>query len=580
MKVFKNFSIHQTIVASISIILLVSVITSVFVIYRVNTNTTNELVNEQANEINKQIVLNYENYTEKVIDMTNQLQKNVTTYDTAYDKVELKEMFVNLEEIEGSIAAITLFDDSGDVVVGTQEVGVSRKVIATKSWYMNALFDDHIIHFSSPHQQDIFTVPMDEVISTSKVFEYTEGGINKRGILLIDMDFSELEALSRVTNLGQTGHIIIVDDDDRIVYTSDKNQYSYESDSYNLIKELIFGSANAVIDDNSMVANINTISGTRWRIATFQNVNAIDEAMKRAFYIGVILVVVTMAVTVVVAYFVARNISTPLKRLDDAIIEFQDGNYDVKVEVQGQKEVQIVTKGYNEMIDKIQELMKEVVDEQEGKRHAELTVLQSQINPHFLYNTLDCMIWLAEENRNEDLVETVNALSTYFRVSLSKGKEFIPISEELKHINSYLLIQKMRYNNAYDFNISCEESVEDVKIMKLILQPLVENAIYHGIDKDDEESYINIDVKRHGKHVVLSVKNSGYGITERKINEIYKAMEVGNEKGSVGMKNVYRRIKLFYGEMAKFVIESELDESTTMSIWLPMNDLGEEGDLV
>jgi two-component system sensor histidine kinase YesM len=577
MKAFRKLSIHQTIVISITAIILISVITSVFLIYGINTNTTNELVNDQANEINKQIVLNYENYTEKVTDMKNQLQKNVASYDTAYDKAELNTMFVNLEELEGSISAITLFDDSGDVVVGTQEVIADRTVVAIKSWFTNAMYDDHIIHFSSPHKQDIFAVAMEEVISTSTVFKYTEGDIQKEGILLIDMDFSELDALSKVTNLGQTGHIIIVDDQDQIVYTSDKSQYSYESDSYYLIKELIFGSANETIDGNSMVANINTISGTRWRIATFQNVNAIDEAMSRALYIGVLLVIITMAITIVVAYFVARDISNPLKKLDDAIIEFQDGNYDVKVEVEGQKEVRIVTKGYNEMIDKIQELMDEVVETQEGKRDAELTVLQNQINPHFLYNTLDCMIWLAEENRNDDLVETVNALSTYFRVSLSKGKELIPISEELRHIESYMLIQRVRYNGAFVFNVQCDKAAEEVKIMKLILQPLVENAIYHGIDKDDEDSFIDIIVSDREEHVVLSVKNSGYGITDEKIAEIYKAVEEGNEKGSVGMKNVYRRIKLFYGDDAKFIIESELDESTTMSIWIPKEKSREEG---
>jgi len=323
-----------------------------------------------------------------------------------------------------------------------------------------------------------------------------------------------------------------------------------------------------------MAVNINTISSTRWRIATFQNINTIAEGMNSALYTVILLVIVTMLITFLVAYFVAKVIINPLKKLNKAIVKFQKGNYDSKVEIQGQKEIKIVTIGFNAMIDKIHQLMDEVVKEQEGKRKTELSVLQNQINPHFLYNTLDCIIWLAEENRNEDLVKTVNALSTFFRVSLSKGKQFIPISEELRHIESYMLIQRMRYNNSFSYSIDCNESVSDYKIMKLILQPLVENAIYHGIDKDDDDSYIKITVRDDDGFVILSVINSGYGITDKKIQELYQMMDKGHDNGSVGMKNVYQRIKLFYGEKSKLLIESELDESTTISIIIPKDKLG------
>lgn len=570
MKTIRDFSIQQTVVLTITVILAISVLITVVSVYSIITVTTKELVSDQASEINKQIVLNYESYTNRVSNLTNLLQEKIIEYDTITDFDELTKLFVSLEEIEESVSAITLFDNSGEVIISTRRIVLDSKEIGIKEWYKRAVFDANILHYSSPYQQVIYGKPNEEVISTSKVIDYNSGYYDRKGVLLIDMNFEGLDSLSTITNLGELGHILILDNNDQIVYSSDDSIFGYNSESYQIVKELVFGRTNTVINKTSMAINVNTISSTRWRIATFQNINMIDVGMKRALYTVVALILITMMVTILVSFYIANKITNPLKKLDRAIIEFQKGIYDSKVEIEGQIEVKIVTRGFNAMIDKIHQLMEEVVKEQEGKRQSELAVLQNQINPHFLYNTLDCMIWLAEQNRNEDLVNTVNALSTVFRISLSKGKQFITIAEELKHIESYLMIQKIRYNDKFDYSIMCDPSVSELKLMKLLLQPIVENAIYHGVDKDDEDSYIHIRVFEKNSNVILSVVNSGYGISEKKINEIHNVMLEGNDNGSIGMKNVFTRIKLFYGAEAKIDIESELDESTTISILIPI----------
>lgn len=559
----------QTIITTIAVILAVSVIITVLSIYNIISITSEELVYEQASEINKQIVFNYENYTNRVENITNLLQKKVFEYDILTQVDQLTDVLMTTEELEDSIVAVTIFDNIGEFLVGTHQLAVDSNDIVYKEWYKNAVYDDTIIHFTSQYEQDIYEGLNQEVISVSKVFEYKDHGLIKKGVLLVDMSFEELDALFNFTNLGPMGHILILDDENQILYASDRSVYDYESRSYEVAKEQIFGSTQASINGIEMVININTVSSTRWRIATFQDVNRIESGMESALFISVLLIAITMIITILVAYLVAKQITNPLKNLSKAMKRFHNGNYDSKVDIEGQKEITIVTTGFNEMIDKIQDLMNEVVNEQEGKRKTEIRALQNQINPHFLYNTLDCLIWLAEEKRNEDLVETVSALSTYFRVSLSKGKQFIPIYDELKHIESYMLIQRLRYNDVFDYSIECAPTVSELKIMKLILQPLVENAIYHGVDKDDRESFIKIKVLKDETNIILSVMNSGYGISEAKIKEINREMVEGNTKGSVGMMNVYKRIKLFYGEKAFINIESELDESTTISIVIP-----------
>lgn len=575
MKLLREFSIKQTMITLITVIIATSVILSVVLIYTINRETTRDLVYGQASEINKQIVLNYENYTNRVSKMMNLFQKRFVEDDMVWGRATLMDLFTAMDNIEPSVGAITLFSNSGELVLSTREVQTASKEIAVEDWFVKPLYDNSVVHYSSPHTQTIYAQELSDVISVTSAVEYIDGGVNKSGILLIDMNFQGLDELSNITNLGEEGHFIIIDAEDNIIYSSE-DKYDVKSDSYSFATHQIFGGKPVTIDGDNMLMNINTIGATRWRIATFQNINSVELGLQRALYTIIVLVTITLIITVIVAYVVSSKITNPLSRLDDAIIKFQEGNIDSKVEVEGQKEIRIVSEGFNDMIDEIHRLMDRVVVEQEGKRKSEISVLQNQINPHFLYNTLDCIIWLAETNRNEDLVNTVNALSTYFRVSLSKGKQFISIAEELLHIKSYMTIQSLRYNQAFTYEVDCDESVADYRIMKLILQPLVENAIYHGIDKEDEDSYINIHVKDEGDIVCLSVMNSGYGITEEKIMDLYRVMEEGNEKGSVGMKNVYHRVKLFYGDEAKIHIDSELDESTTISILIPKTALEQE----
>lgn len=570
---FKDLSIMQTIIGTITIIVALAVFVTVPAAYNIIRLTSDELVYEQAGEINKQIVYNYENYTSRVEGIANLLENKILGFDMARNRDGLEELFLTVEEMEGSVVALTVFDNNGQVVLSTRQVVADNTEIGVSQWYADAIFDDKIVHFTSPYEQTIYALPIGEVISASKTIRYTENGTTKPGVLLINMNFEGLQALSEFTNLGEKGHLLIMDADDAIVYSTNPEKYDENSQSYHLAKERIFGSLIGPIEGVKTVVNINTIPSTRWRIATFQDVNRVEEGMQSALVAAILLVAITLALTAFIAYFVARQITNPLTKLNRAINRLHDGNYDSKVTVEGQKELKRVILGFNEMIDRVRALMDEVVREQVGKRKTELRALQNQINPHFLYNTLDCIIWLAEEKRNEDLVETVGALSTYFRVSLSKGRQFIPVAEELRHIESYMLIQRMRYNDRFAYEVHCPEALTDIPMMKLILQPLVENAIYHGIDKDDPESKITIEVQERPEELVLSVTNSGYGITEERIHELHKVMEDGNKKGSIGMKNVHRRLKLFYGEQAHIAIESELDDHTTFSIILPKAQL-------
>ncbi|MBU0956246.1 MAG: sensor histidine kinase, partial [Spirochaetes bacterium] len=254
----------------------------------------------------------------------------------------------------------------------------------------------------------------------------------------------------------------------------------------------------------------------------------------------------------------------------------EDGDFSGPIQVSGQKEIVLLAHSFNSMVQKVQELMDNLVEEQHEKRKTELRALQNQINPHFLYNTLDSIVWLAEHERNRDVINTVVSLARFFRIAISKGEAFITVAEELAHVQNYLNIQTIRYVNKFNCSFDMPDELKNYKVMKLILQPLVENAIYHGVG--DEGGDIDVVVRKEGDSLIFRVSNTGYGISDSKIQEMYQMMRGDSERSSVGIRNVYQRLNLYYGERAQMLISSVPDESTTVTLIIPTVPVREENN--
>jgi two-component system sensor histidine kinase YesM len=226
------------------------------------------------------------------------------------------------------------------------------------------------------------------------------------------------------------------------------------------------------------------------------------------------------------------------------------------------------------MIGRIRELLDSKIKEQENLKKAELRALQAQINPHFLYNTLDTIIWMAQSNKNDQVIEIVSALSKFFRISLSKGNDWITIGEEIERTRSYLTIQRMRYRDIMDFTIEAEEGVANYTILKLILQPLVENALYHGIKNKRQGGTIKLRAKmRNENEVLLEVEDDGIGFTPDKLAQLQA--ELADDSGDIrlesgfGIGNVNKRIRLYYGKQFGVTVKSEYNAGTCVSLFIP-----------
>ncbi|MBN2299936.1 MAG: sensor histidine kinase [Acholeplasmataceae bacterium] len=567
-KRLRNLSISRALfLITISIVGFIMLISS-FITYSMIFTRTNLLIETTSKEINKQVVLNYENYFNNVIDKSNVLQKYILTNTKDQEIDVLKESFISSVNLEKNILTVALFDTLGNVISSSSDSAIATS-ITDKSWFIQAINQADIHHFSNPHIEEIYDTNK-EVFSISKSVQYYDSlGNSKNGVLLINIDTTDFRALASMTNLGIDGHIVITDFDDDLIFSSKDECDSNECSSIQVINDIILGGRLIKLDNLSMFVNVNTIKNTRWRIATFINVDNIANTKVEVLITVALIFGGTMIATAISSAAFATRITHPLNMLENHIKVIEKGDFDTRVTVEGQKEVVLLAEAFNKMSNHVKNLMNEIVQEQHEKRKTQFIALQNQINPHFLYNTLDAIVSLSETQRNKDVERAIIALSKFFRMSISDEKNIVTLKDEVEHVSSYLLIQQIRYHNTFMFDFEIDENVFNKYVLKLSLQPLVENAIIHGIKPD--ESFTKILVKGYeiDNFIYIEVINEGYGISPEKLDEIHQMIRGKAESTSIGLKNVYQRLKLYYGESADLYLNSVLDEFTVVTMKIP-----------
>ena len=281
--------------------------------------------------------------------------------------------------------------------------------------------------------------------------------------------------------------------------------------------------------------------------------------------------------TLLVGIFSSKLVSSPANKLMNAMQQFEkDAENFTFCQVNGTREIAALSDSFGHMVVQIQNLMEQVRREEVTLRKTELNALQAQINPHFLYNTLDSIAWMCEEGRTKEAITMVNALARLFRISISRGHELITIEKECQHAESYLKIQKYRYKNRFTYQFDVEEECLGYFCNKITLQPIIENAINHGLDMCDE-GRICIGVRRRGEDILMYVEDNGVGMEEDRCREILH--REASDRTGIGIKNVNDRIRIYFGEKYGLHIESELDVGTRVEICIPclQEEIGTEG---
>ena len=475
------------------------------------------------------------------------------------------------------IQSLALYGYDGKLIESEPVATVKDNVkVDDQKWYQDARSEIENIHFSTPHVQNLFndgTFRYHQVVSLSRSVDINDGSTSGSGVLLVDMNYSSIEQLLEKANTDTSGeYVYLMAPDGEIIYHPKQNlihmglyeENNTEAAGYEdtTVKENFHGEKRLV--------TVKTISYTGWKLISVVPMKSFSMGMTGMRNLVVLLVALTVLAVVILNQMVSARISKPLRRLNDSVKEWEAGNMNPDIYIGGSMEVEHLGKTLRSTVAQIRQLMDDIVVEQEEKRKSELDALQSQINPHFLYNTLDSIVWMITGERYDDAVFMITQLASLFRISLSKGKTVIKIEDEVKHARNYMNIQKIRYKNSFEVDFQIEEDILDGCIVKLVLQPLLENAIYYGMEFMDGEGEIHVRGYRKDKDVYLEVEDNGLGMPEEEAAELLNGKERPHKHGSgVGLVNVHSRLKLRFGEAYGLVIHSCPDEGMMVQIHIP-----------
>ena len=557
-----NFSIRFKLTAYTIIcffVFLGCIVATASVLYSTSNQT---IINNQIINTSKQVVSNYELYFDSAIDVSNAIQDKIDNVDVLNNKPTVRQYFDDVLAMKSEIISISLYDESGNLIVGNTNYVDDGK--SNDESFQNAIDEPLINIFSAVGYKDNrYAFTLSRCVGFNR--EASEG------VALIEFDFTKIVRLIYQSDLGENGHIVIFDRDYEVVYSSAPD---FVVEDLNATRDLILGTSTTQINGQSFNLYVSTISNTGWKVAVFTN----NSQIYSVFYSFIIIVaIVTFVLSIIymwIIYMIVKQVTYPLYRLQSEMNKVRDLNYEEKKKVyrKGNKEIVQLEDTYNEMMKRIRDLAEKIVQEQENQRKSELKALQNQINPHFLYNTLDSIIYMIDKGENQKAEEMIVALSKFFRISISKGRTIIPLKDEIEHVRNYLLIQKIRFGEHFSYYINVDQDLYQYSCLKLILQPLVENAIEHGLNDDENDGRIDINVYQAEKNIIFEVKDNGYGISEERLKTIYQSFKDDSIHEGVGLKNVYQRVKIYYGDSADLIINSIIDEGTIIRIIIPKEE--------
>lgn len=579
-KIVYNRSIRNSIFIYFTITSLVAVLLIVISIYsRLSSQLYDTVKQENVSLVNR-VDSSMEVYLRNIMKLSDTIYYGIVknanlSEDSIGEKLTL--LYNNNKEQVSNIALISKEGEPISVVPAAR----FRKNFKAEDeeWFVNALNKTENIHFTLPHVQKMFEKGDNSynwVISMSRAVEITVGGSTEQAVLLIEMAYQGLEEVLDEVTLGNGGYIYLMDSNGDIIWHP-----KFELIASGRVKEnnLVAagyddGSREEVFNGTRQTVVTKTVGYTGWKLVGVIKGTGISLNMLKTRLFIVFVILLIIFIVILINSYISFRVTNPIRELEKSVKALEEGNLDADIYMGGSYEVQHLGKSVQDMKFRIKGLMQDIVNEHEEKRKSEFDSLQAQINPHFLYNTLDIIVWQIENEKQSEAVHTVTALARFFRLSLGKGKNIVTVKDEIDHVKNYLMIQHMRFKNKFDYEFDIAEDVLELPSLKLMLQPLVENAIYHGMEFMDGDGMIMVKAWREEDELYLSVADNGLGMTEDKVEMILTGKSTsGNGRGSgIGVKNVNERIKLYFGEAYGLTIDSEPDEGTTVIIHLPAKD--------
>ena len=416
---------------------------------------------------------------------------------------------------------------------------------------------------SAPHVETIFDRYYPWVVTMTAPLE--AGG--EAAWVSLDLSFSKLSSYINNVGIGSRGYCFLLDTAGNLIYHP-QQQLIY-ADLKSEDTAALSGLADGIYDNGTVITCVNSVGESGWRVVGVSYVDElVDRNVVEMMRFSALLGVLVLGAALLTSWLLSRLLARPLQGLANAMGRFEaDADHFTYYPMGGTREVQELSDSFGHMVVRIQQLMVTVRQEEINLRKTELKALQAQINPHFLYNTLDSIAWMCEQGQNADAVKMVHALARLFRISISKGHELIPISREIEHAESYLQIQKYRYKNRFSYEFRADPECLPYLCNKITLQPILENAINHGLDLMVEEGHIQVEVCSDGEDILFRVIDDGVGMSADQVQAVLS--EGPGSRTGIGIRNVNDRLKIYFGREYGLKITSVPDEGTCVEIRMP-----------
>lgn len=550
-----------------------------FFIYKLS-EVTEKNAHIYSYEITKQLGRNIEDYVNHMKKVAWVLCQDANIQNILRKKADkpfiskntsLEQFKINAN-MANDIESIIIFGTNGIILVDSDNYKIKDYLdIQSMDWYKAALQNKGRMILTSSHIQNYVENNEKWVFSVASAIVDRETN-EIIGVMLIDMSYKKLADICNQITLGNRGYVYITSKNQDIIYHP-QQQLIYSGLKTEDLKSVEKQGEGSFVEKEmgSRLVTVHTLKGIGWSVVGVSYLEELLTSKDSITITVIILSVICILMALILSQRISQEISKPILELENIMSQVEKGGLDVDISIDtNTKEIQNLSRSFQTMLLEIKVLLGRIKDNEKMLRKSELKLLQAQINPHFLYNALDTIIWLAEREEHRKVVNMTAALARYFRLSLSKGVEVIPIFNEIEHVKYYLLIQKIRYENKLTYSIEIDKEIYEYSTVKIILQPLVENALYHGIKDLDEGGHIKISGKKIGEKIILTVEDNGKGMTKEQVDNILtKPISSSTTSGGVAVKNVHERLQVYFGKEYGLRYESLLNEWTKVYVTIP-----------
>ncbi len=505
-------------------------------------------------------------YLQKVKQTTSSLAENekIKTYaqtPSQENAEQLRQLFATILKTDSDLVSAILVTKDGNLISTDPELTMKTSADMMKEkWYQDAIHKGAMPILTPARRTISHTTGEKWVISIMQEVVDKDG--KNLGVVRLDIGYKTLEAYLDQLQLGKEGFTFIVDANHDFVYHPKKAVYSSHVEMKAMAPYLSV--KNGYVKSKQAYVSQYQIPNSGWTLIGVSSMEQLHAVQTQILWSFIGTGLFALGVCLIGIWFVLRLWIKPLRDLQATILKVGSGHSDLRANETGSPELVDLARQFNIMLDRIDQLMIAVKEEEQNVRRYELQALSSQINPHFLYNTLDTIVWMAEFNDSKRVVEVTKSLAKYFRLALNQGHEQISLKDEIDHVRQYLFIQKQRYGGKLQYEIDELSAYDNYQIPKLILQPLVENAIYHGIKEMNRQGMIRVSVSKNDTQLIVSIYDNGRGFVA---SETTNATLV--RLGGVGLKNVNQRLQLQFGKSYHMEIKSEENTYTEIRLYFP-----------